>query len=158
MKSKNIFTSLKKKAQNITAINLFGKENKNKNQKIDFDFALKNTIKKAQFNIFSKDKFSNTELNNYDYLKYTLDCMELILGLDIKKQTRLKNKINFNFSKPKKKKFKKNSIIWFRGNLVHCTGDTKNQKEKYQHEIEIKLPGNKAVKVGIIEDHIGEKH
>ena len=103
-----------------------------------------------QFNFFSKDKFTNTEFNDSDYLKYTLDCMELILDIDIEKQTRLKNKINFNFPKSKKNKIKKKIALFdLDETLVHCTGDIKNQKEKYQHKIEIKLPGKQAVEVGI---------
>jgi len=33
--------------------------------------------------------------------------------------------------------------------LVHCTGDIKTTKEKYQNIIEIKLPGRQEIKVGI---------
>ena len=33
--------------------------------------------------------------------------------------------------------------------MVHCTGDIKIKKDKYQHSIEIKLPGKQAVQVGI---------
>ena len=150
IKTKSLFNSQKKMNHNISVINLFGKDNINKNKKIDFNFAIKNNLEKPQFNIFSRDKFTNTELNNDDYLKYTLDCMELILDLDINKQTRLKNKINFNFPKPKKNKIKKKIALFdLDETLVHCTGDTKIHKEKYQHEIEIKLPGKQAVKVGI---------
>jgi Dullard-like phosphatase family protein len=75
--------------------------------------------------------------------------MELILELDIEKQTRLKNKINFNFPKPKKKGIKKKIALFdLDETLVHCTGDI-NIKKEYQHAIEIKLPGKQAVKVGI---------
>ena len=133
-------------------MNLFGNDIKKKKKKnsIDFEFALKNNLKKMQFNFFSKDKFTNTEFNDSDYLKYTLDCMELILDIDIEKQTRLKNKINFNFPKSKKNKIKKKIALFdLDETLVHCTGDIKNQKEKYQHKIEIKLPGKQAVEVGI---------
>ena len=133
-------------------MNLFGNDIKKKKKKnsIDFEFALKNNLKKMQFNFFSKDKFTNTEFNDSDYLKYTLDCMELILDIDMEKQTRLKNKINFNFPKTKKNKIKKKIALFdLDETLVHCTGDIKNQKEKYQHKIEIKLPGKQAVEVGI---------
>ena len=120
-----------------------------KKKKFNFEIALKKNINKMQFNLFSKDKFTNTEVNNSDYLKYTLNCMELILELDIAKQTRLKNKINFNFPKPKKKGIKKKIALFdLDETLVHCTGDI-NQKTEYQHAIEIKLPGKQAVKVGI---------
>ena len=148
IKNKNTYTSFKKKSQDLLGINLFGKT-KNK-KKIDFESALKNNLKKTQFNLFSKDKFTNTEFTDCDYLKYTLDCMELILEIDIEKQTRLKNKINFNFPKPKKSKIKKKIALFdLDETLVHCTGDLKINKDKYQHAIEIKLPGKQAVTVGI---------
>ena len=118
-------------------------------KKFDFETALKKNLKKMQFNLFSKDKFTNTEFSDSDYLKYTLNCMELILELDIEKQTRLKNKINFNFTKQKKKGIKKRIALFdLDETLVHCTGDI-NVKKEYQHAIEIKLPGKQAVKVGI---------
>jgi len=146
-------SSKNKKGVGSMVMNLFGKnyQNKNKNKNdIDFEFALKNNLKKMQFNLFSKDKFTNTEFSDSDYLKYTLDCMELILDIDMEKQTRLKNKINFNFPKPKKNKIKKKIALFdLDETLVHCTGDIKNHKEKYQHKIEIKLPGKQAVEVGI---------
>ena len=100
----NISSSSKKKMADMVGINLFANSiNIKKKKQIDFEFALKNNLKKMQFNLFSKDKFTNTEFSDSDYLKYTLECMELILDLDIEKQTRLKNQINFNFPKPKKK-------------------------------------------------------
>jgi Dullard-like phosphatase family protein len=76
--------------------------------------------------------------------------MELILDIDIEKQTRLKNKINFNFPKPKKKGIKKRIALFdLDETLVHCTGDIRIKTDKYQHVIEINLPGKQAVKVGI---------
>ena len=121
----------------------------NQKKKFNFETALKNNLKKMQFNLFSKDKFTNTEFNDSDYLKYTLNCMELILELDIEKQTRLKNKVNFNFPKTKKKGIKKRIALFdLDETLVHCTGDI-NVKKEYQHAIEIKLPGKQAVQVGI---------
>ena len=150
IKSKSSSGSSKKKIQGLTGINLFGKTNNKKKINIDFEFALKNNLKKTQFNLFSKDKFTNTEFTDCDYLKYTLDCMELILDIDIEKQTRLKNKINFNFPKPKKNKIKKKIALFdLDETLVHCTGDIKIQKDKYQHAINIQLPGKQAVQVGI---------
>ena len=87
---------------------IFCNNNVNKKQKkVDFESAFKKYSKKTQFNLFSKDKFTNTEFNDSDYLKYTSDCMELILDIVIEKQFWLKNKINFNFPKPKK-----NFFIW----------------------------------------------
>ena len=78
--------------------------------KFDFDKAMKKNSKKMQFNMFSQDKFTNTEFVDSDYLKYTLNCFELIINIDMNKQTRLKNKINFNFPKPKKKGIKKKNL------------------------------------------------
>ena len=139
-----------KKSAYRAKINLFGKTNYKKKINIDFENTLKNNLKKTQFNLFYKDKFTNTEFTDCDYLKYTLDCMELILDIDIEKQIRLKNKINFNFPKQKKNKIKKKIALFdLDETLVHCTGDIKIQKEKYQHSIEIKLPGKNAVQVGI---------
>ena len=127
------------------------KNKKFKKKKFDFEKALKKNSKKMQFNLFNKEKFTNTEISNSDYLKYTLNCMELIIDIDMEKQTRLKNKVNFNFPKPKKKNAIKKKIALFDldETLVHCTGDIKLKKEKYQHAIEIKLPGKQAVQVGI---------
>ena len=150
MKFKNSFNSFRKKIQEVP-MTLFANDNRIKKQKkIDFEYALKKNIKKTQFNLFSKDKFTNTEFNDCDYLKYTLDCMDLILDINIEKQVRLKNKINFNFPKPKKSKNKKKIALFdLDETLIHCTGDINIKKEKYQHAIEIRLPGRQAVQVGI---------
>ena len=129
------------------------KHKKKTNKKIiDFENALQNNNnkKKMQFNLFSQDKFTNTEFSDSDYLKYTLNCMELILDIDMEKQSRIKNKINFNFQKIKKKNIKKKIALFdLDETLVHCTGDIKTTKEKYQNVIEIKLPGRQEIKVGI---------
>ena len=144
-----------KKPLNNTNLNSLSTSNVIKTKKankkrFDFEIALKKNAKKMQFNLFSKDKFTNTEFSDSDYLKYTLNCMELILDIDIEKQTRLKNKINFNFPKPKKKGIKKRIALFdLDETLVHCTGDISIKKDKYQHVIEINLPGKQAVKVGI---------
>ena len=152
---KEIAEEMKKKKNSVDDKNNINFSTKNvekvkkKKKNIDFESALKNNKKKVQFNLFSKDKFTNTEFNDSDYLKYTLNCMELILELDIEKQTRLKNKINFNFPKTKKKGIKKKIALFdLDETLVHCTGDI-NVKKEYQHAIEIKLPGKQAVQVGI---------
>ena len=130
--------------------NMSEKEIKSKKKinkiKIDFDNALENNKKKLQYNLFSKDKFTNTEVRNSDYLKYTLNCMDLILDMDREKQTRLKNKINLNFKKSKKKKI---ALFDLDETLVHCTGDIKLTKEKYQHVIQVTLPGKQTIQVGI---------
>ena len=136
----------------LSTTNIDNKYKKIKKKKFDFESEIKKNVnaKKMQFNLFSKDKFTNTEFSDSDYLKYTLNCMELILDIDIEKQVRLKNKINFNFPKPKKKSIKKKIALFdLDETLVHCTGDINIKKDKYQHSIEIKLPGKNAVQVGI---------
>ena len=134
----------------LSTTNTNNKIKKINKKKFDFESEIKKNQKKMQFNLFSKDKFTNTEFSDSDYLKYTLNCMELILEIDMEKQARLKNKINFNFPKPKKKGIKKKIALFdLDETLVHCTGDIKMKKDKYQHEIEIKLPGRQAVQVGI---------
>ena len=72
-------------------------------------------------------------------------------NLDIpkEKQTRVKNKVNMNFRKSKKRNKKKIALFDLDETLVHCTGDIKITKEKYQHVIEVNLPGKKIVHVGI---------
>ena len=76
--------------------------------------------------------------------------MGLILDIDMEKQTRLKNKVNLNFKKSKKKNIKKKIALFdLDETLVHCTGDIKITKEKYQHVIEVKLPGKQTIQVGI---------
>ena len=118
-------------------------------KKIDFENVLEKNKQKLQYNLFSKDKFTNTEVRNSDYVKYTLKCMSLILDIQKEKQTRVKNKVNMNFRKSKKRNKKKIALFDLDETLVHCTGDIKITKEKYQHVIEVNLPGKKIVHVGI---------
>ena len=137
----------KKKLQNIIAKKKMSEVKKSS----DFEKALKNknNLAKTQFNLFSPDKFTNTEFCESDYLEYTLDCMELILKSN-KAQKQQKNKVNFNFPKQKGNKLKKKIALFdLDETLVHCTGDINLKKEPYQHCIEIILPGNKKNKVGI---------
>ena len=154
-KLKEIAEAMKHKKKSVDDMNYYlANKNMDKIKKknklnIDFESALKKNSKKMQFNLFSKDKFTNTEFNDSDYLEYTLDCMELMLKIDKDKQVRLKNKINFNFPKPRKNGIKKKIALFdLDETLVHCTGDI-NKKKGYQHSIEIKLPGKQAVQVGI---------
>ena len=150
---KNSPIDINKKKINLNSSLRDIKLKKKTNKKvIDFENALQNNNnkKKMQFNLFSQDKFTNTEFSDSDYLKYTLNCMDLILDIDMEKQSRIKNKINFNFQKIKKKNIKKKIALFdLDETLVHCTGDIKTTKEKYQNVIEIKLPGRQEIKVGI---------
>ena len=118
---------------------------------LDFDTALKNekNLANTQFNLFSPEKFTNTTFSDSDYCEYTLDCMDLILNKN-KSERQIKNKVNFNFPKiPKNKPRKKIALFDLDETLVHCTGDINLKKEKYQHKIDIILPGTKEVSVGI---------
>ena len=141
-----------KKVNLSSSMRDFKLKKKTNKKVINFENALQNNNnkKKMQFNLFSQDKFTNTEFSDSDYLKYTLNCMDLILDIDMEKQYRIKNKINFNFQKVKKKNIKKKIALFdLDETLVHCTGDIKTTKEKYQNVIEIKLPGRQEIKVGI---------
>ena len=119
-------------------------------KKLDFESALKNknNLAKTQFNLFSPDKFTNTEFCDSDYCEYTLECMDLILNKDIA-QRQIKSKVNFNFPKSKGKKQKKIALFDLDETLVHCTGDINLKAEPYQHCINVVLPGNIETKVGI---------
>ena len=117
---------------------------------LDFESALKNknNLAKTQFNLFSPDKFTNTEFCDSDYCEYTLECMDLILDKDIA-QRQQKNKVNFNFPKSKGKKQKRIALFDLDETLVHCTGNINLKTEPYQHCINVVLPGNVETKVGI---------
>jgi len=117
---------------------------------VDFESALKNknNLAKTQFNLFSPDKFTNTEFCDSDYCEYTLECMNLILDRDIS-QKQQKSKVNFNFPKSKGNRQKKIALFDLDKTLVHCTGDVNLKTEPYQHCINVVLPGNIENKVGI---------
>ena len=144
--TKEFIISEKKKTQNIVR-----KKMSETRRNLNFELELKNkdNLAKTQFNLFSPDKFTNTQFCGSDYLEYTLDCMELILKSD-KAKKQVKNKVNFNFPKTKGKQSKKKIALFdVDETLVHCTGEIDISKETYQHCIEIVLPGNKRKKVGI---------
>ena len=126
-------------------------KNKISSKKLNFEKALKNkkNLAKTQYNLFSPDKFTNTQFCGSDYCDYTLDCMELILNKN-KSQRQEKAKVNFNFPKSSKSKIKKKIALFdLDETLVHCTGDPCLSNETYQYSIEISLPGNKETIVGI---------
>ena len=143
---KTFDTSEKKKNQNII------KKKPEQKKTIDFEKYLKNknNLANTQFNLFSPDKFTNTQFCGSDYCEYTLNCMELILN-ENKSQKQIKSKVNFNFPKQQKNKPKKKIALFdLDETLVHCTGDINlNKEEQYQYSIDIVLPGNKEVTVGI---------
>ena len=144
--TKEIALTDTKKLQNISKRKI-SETRKN----IDFESALKNAKNSGntQYNLFSPDKFTNTEFCGSDYCEYTLGCMDLILSQN-RSQKIQKSKVNFNFSKNQKNKLKKKIVLFdLDETLVHCTGDINLKKETFQHSIDIVLPGNKEVKVGI---------
>ena len=130
--------------------NTYRKNSSETIKKVDFELELKNknNLTKTQFNLFSPDKFTNTEFCGSDYCEYTLECMNIILKRD-RAQKQQKSKVNFNFPKTKGNKKKKIALFDLDETLVHCTGDITLNKDPYQHCIEIILPGNKETKVGI---------
>ena len=124
------------------------KKPKKKKKLSDVEVFLKKNLKDEQYSLFSK--FTNTVYTGPDFTKYIISCFELIMDMDKDSQTRLKTKINFNFPKNKKKGLKKRIALFdLDETLVHCTGDIKTKKSKYQHTIDISLPGKNSVKVGI---------
>ena len=117
-------------------------------KKSDVEVFLKNDLKETQYSLFNK--FTNTVLTGPDFSKYIIGCFEIINDMDVESQIRLKSKINFNFPKQKKKGLKKRIALFdLDETLVHCTGDVKTSTEKYQHLIDINLPGKQSVRVGI---------
>jgi len=137
--------------EKIKTRNTFKKSISKTTKNMNFDSALKNknNLSKTQFNLFSPDKFTNTEFCDSDYCEYTLDCMNLILKIN-PSQKHEKNKVNFNFPKSKLNSVKKKIALFdLDETLVHCTGDINLNNEPYQHCIEVILPGNKINKVGI---------
>ena len=132
---------------NTSSTNVTTKKKKKKKLS-DVEVFLKKNMKNEQYNLFTT--YTNTVYTGPDFTKYIISCLELILELDKDSQVRLKTKINFNFPKPKKKGLKKRIALFdLDETLVHCTGDINTVKVKYQHLIDISLPGKNTVKVGI---------
>ena len=150
--SEALRAKLPKKISNLNLINASStnviKKAKKKKKLSDVEVFLKKNLKDEQYSLFSK--FTNTVYTGPDFTKYIISCFELIMDMDKDSQTRLKTKINFNFPKSKKKGLKKRIALFdLDETLVHCTGDIKSKKAKYQHTIDISLPGKNSVKVGI---------
>jgi len=132
---------------NTSSTNVMTKKKKKKKLS-DVQVFLKKNMKNKQYNLFTT--YTNTIYTGPDFTQYIISCLELILDLDKDSQVRLKTKINFNFPISKKKGFKKRIALFdLDETLVHCTGDINTVKVKYQHAIEIALPGKNTVKVGI---------
>ena len=90
--------------------------------------------------------FTNTETIS-DFYEYTEKCMSMILDLDISKQKKIEEKVNFNF--PLEEKKKKIALFDLDETLVHCIGEITKAKKKYQNIVEVTLPSKKTVKIGI---------
>ena len=131
-----------------TSSSTFLPKRKKKKKKSDLEVLLKKNMKDEQYNLFTK--YTNTVYTGPDFTQYIISCLELITDLDKDTQVRLKTKINFNFPKNKKKGAKKRIALFdLDETLVHCTGDINSVKMKYQHTVDIALPGKNSVKVGI---------
>ena len=116
LKNKNFKTSPKENNLNNRKKTTRTIKKKPEQRKLDFESALKNknNLANTQFNLFSPDKFTNTQFCGSDYCEYTLDCMDLILNKN-KSQKQSKAKVNFNFPKSTKNRIKKkNSFIRLR--------------------------------------------
>ena len=82
-----------------------------------------------------------------DENEYMVECFKVLLKLDKSKQPRCKYKVNFNFEKnPEEKSKTKIALFDLDETLVHCT---KDQKGLNGDSVNIKLPTNKIVNVGL---------
>ena len=90
--------------------------------------------------------YTNQEMVD-DENEYMVECFKILLKLDKSKQPRCKNKVNFNFeNSPTEKNKKKIALFDLDETLVHCT---KEKKGLNGDSINIKLPTNKIVNVGL---------
>ena len=90
--------------------------------------------------------YTNQEMVD-DENEYMLECFKVLLKLDKSKQPRCKSKVNFNFeNNPAEKNKKKIALFDLDETLVHCT---KDQKGLNGDSVNIKLPTNKIVNVGL---------
>ena len=90
--------------------------------------------------------YTNQEMVD-DENEYMVECFKILLKLDKSKQPRCKNKVNFNFeNSPTEKNKKKIALFDLDETLVHCT---KEKKGLNGDSVNIKLPTNKIVNVGL---------
>ena len=90
--------------------------------------------------------YTNQEMVD-DENEYMVECFKVLLKLDKSKQPRCKSKVNFNFENcPSEKNKKKIALFDLDETLVHCT---KEQKGINGDSVNIKLPTNKVVNVGL---------
>ena len=90
--------------------------------------------------------YTNQEMVD-DENEYMVECFKVLLKLDLSKQPRCKSKVNFNFeNSPSEKNKKKIALFDLDETLVHCA---KDQKGLNGDSVNIKLPTNKVVNVGL---------
>ena len=90
--------------------------------------------------------YTNQEMVD-DENEYMIECFKILLKLDKSKQPRCKNKVNFNFEySPNENKNKKIALFDLDETLVHCT---KEKKGLNGDSVNIELPTNKVVNVGL---------
>ena len=87
--------------------------------------------------------YTNQEMID-DENEYMVECLKVLLKLNMEEQPRCKQKVNFNF--PKDGKNKKIALFDLDETLVHCTKDGKGINGDI---VNIKLPTNKTVPVGL---------
>jgi CTD small phosphatase-like protein 2 len=87
--------------------------------------------------------YTNQEMVD-DENQYMLECLKVLLKLKKEEQPRCKQKVNFNF--PESENKKKIALFDLDETLVHCT---KDQKGLNGDVVDIKLPTNKTVQVGL---------
>ena len=87
--------------------------------------------------------YTNQEMVD-DENEYMVECLKVLLKLNMEEQPRCKQKVNFNF--PKGEKNKKIALFDLDETLVHCTKDGKGINGD---TVNIKLPTNKIVPVGL---------
>jgi Dullard-like phosphatase family protein len=87
--------------------------------------------------------YTNQEMVD-DENEYMVECLKVLLKLNMEEQPRCKQKVNFNF--PKEGKNKKIALFDLDETLVHCTKDKKGINGD---TVNVKLPTNKIVTVGL---------
>ena len=87
--------------------------------------------------------YTNQEMVD-DENEYMVECLKVLLKLNRDEQPSCKSKVNFNF--PVEEKNKKIALFDLDETLVHCT---KGQKGLNGDTVNIKLPTNKVVPVGL---------
>ena len=118
--------------RNLTKITINPKMSENKDIHLVFDGKQETII-----------NYTNQEMVD-DENEYMVECLKVLLKLNMEEQPRCKQKVNFNF--PEEQKNKKIALFDLDETLVHCT---KEKKGLNGDIVNIKLPTNKTVPVGL---------